>query len=422
MTTPHAADRGDVRFGDAARFWIGLGFVNFGGPAGQIALMHRELVDRRRWIGESSFLHGLSFANLLPGPEAQQLATYVGWRLHGLPGAVLAGTAFVVPSVFVLLALSYVATAYGDVPAVAGLLYGVQPVVVAIVVEALVRIGRRTLRRPEHVAIALATFAAATFTRIPFPAIVAAAGLAGLALGSRDPADGAPAPAPRGALRRLAILAAAFGVLWAVPFAALVAVRGAGDIVVAFALFFTQAAFVTFGGAYAVLAYVAQETVGRGWLSAEQMVQGLALAESTPGPLIMVLQHVGFVSAWNAAPADRRVQDAVLGALVTTYVTFLPSFFFILAGAPYVERLGRDPRVRAALTGITAAVVGAILSLASLFALSALLPAGNVDVLAIALALASFLALRAGLPPFVAVPLGALVGSAARIALGSIAR
>lgn len=395
--------------------------------------MHRELVERRGWIAEAAFLRGFNFANFLPGPEAQQLATYVGWRLHGIAGGVLAGAMFVLPSVFVLLALSYIATAHGEAPYVAAMLYGVQPVVVAIVVEAIGRIGRRTLRHPAHVAIAGASFLAATLARVPFPVIVAVAAIAGIALARIAPSsDQAPEPGSEATaggredrgVRSRAIAARAFRVfaifaaMWAVPVAALAALRGPSDIVVQEALFFTQAAFVTFGGAYAVLSYVAQETVGRGWVTAEQMIQGLALAESTPGPLIMVLQHVGFVAAWNAAAPERRLADAVLGALVTTYVTFLPSFFFIFAGAPYIEAIGRVARARAALTGITAAVVGAILSLAVLFASNVLLPGGRADLFALALAMATFAGLRAGLPVVGVVPAGALAGLAWRLALG----
>jgi chromate transporter len=407
-------------FREALRFWVRLGFINFGGPAGQIAIMHRELVERKRWVSEDLFLRALNFCMILPGPEAQQLAIYSGWMLHGARGGVAAGAFFVIPSILVLLVMSWLAAAHAGVPAVAGLLYGVQPVVIAIVVEAVVRIGRRALRHAALGVIAAAAFVGIFVLRVPFPAIVAAAALAGIMLQRRSPemlhpAGPAPAVAAASPLSRALRLAALFAVLWAVPVGGLWLWRGAADAVVQQALFFTQAAFITFGGAYAVLSYVADVTVNHyHWLSPPQMVQGLGLAESTPGPLIMVTQFVGFLGAWNHPGRFDPLLNGILGALITTYVTFLPSFFFILVGAPYVERLAGNRRIQAALTGVTAAVVGVILNLAVTFGGKVLLPApGRLDPFALALALLSGLAIwRLRLPVHLLILAGALLGMA----------
>ena len=400
-----------------------LGFVNFGGPAGQIAIMHRELVERRGWVTEQRFLRALNVCMLLPGPEAQQLATWIGWHLHGIRGGLAAGAFFVMPSVVVLLILSWLVAAHGEAPLVEALLYGVQPVVVAIVLDALVRIGRRTLRHA-----ALATFAASAYVAlqvfaVPFPLVVLAAGLAGWLLRRRIPsafgAQGDPrvASAAGPGLRRAVRISAIFVALWAVPVGALWAWRGAADVLVHEALFFTQAAFVTFGGAYAVLAFISEAAVESfGWLTAEQMVQGLGLAESTPGPLIMVTQYVGSLAAWYGHP-EAPLLYLVLGGLVTTYVTFLPSFFMILLAAPYVERLSEDPRIQAALTGVTAAIVGVIARLAAFFGASVLVDGTRVDLFALALAGGSFVALRSGrLAVPLLVALGAIAGALWRLA------
>lgn len=428
MTDPEPPCRGEPAtpapsFGEALRFWVRLGFINFGGPAGQIAMMHREIVERRRWVPEDRFLRALNFCMILPGPEAQQLATYIGWSLHGARGGLAAGMFFVLPSVVVLLVLSWLAAAHSGVPAIAGLLYGVQPVVVAIVADAVLKVGRRSLRHAVLAAFAAAAFLLLRFAGIPFPAIVAGAALCGVLLrpvlprvfgaaghGAATPAGKAPAPP---ALSRTAGLVALFACLWAVPVLTLWLLRGGGDVVVRQALFFTQAAFVTFGGAYAVLSYISDVAVNDfAWLGADQMVQGLGLAESTPGPLIMVTQFVGFLGAWNHAGARDPLLNGVLGALVTTYVTFLPCFLFIFAGAPYVEALAGARRVQAALTGVTAAVVGVILNLAVFFGARVLLPVpGTVDPFALALAAASFGALRLTRTPVPALVLaGALIG------------
>lgn len=431
--SPGGAKRLDfplVKFGEALRFWVKLGFINFGGPAGQIAVMHNEIVGRRGWISEGRFLRALNFCMMLPGPEAQQLATYIGWQLHGLRGAISAGVFFVLPSVFVLLALSALAVSHADVPWVMGLFYGIQPVVVAIVVEAVIRIGRRTLVHPALIGFAVAAFAALAWLSLPFPLVVAAAALAGAMFQNRWPEafrSNAPARNAHGdtaraegaagdrspSLVRTAKLLAIFLALWLVPVGALMFWRGGSDVLVAQAGFFTKAAFVTFGGAYAVLSYIADVAVNDyGWLTAEQMIQGLGLAESTPGPLIMVTQYVGFLGAYRFHGGYDPLLNGTLGAVVTTYVTFLPSFLFILAGAPYIEALAGNRRLQAALAGVTAAVVGVILSLSVFFARRVLFSAeGAMDVFALALAAASLVALtRFEIPVPALVLIGAGIG------------
>jgi chromate transporter len=396
-----------------------LGFINFGGPAGQIAIMHRELVERRRWISDGAFLRGLNFCVLLPGPEAQQLATYIGWRFHGITGGILAGGFFVLPSVVVLLVLTYTVAAYGDVPAVSGLLYGVGPVVVALVVDALIRVGRRTLRHPILVATAVTAYVALEIAGIPFPVVVLLAGLSGLVLRRVAPFAyaGEHGDAPRGSagwragVRRALLVVAAFISLWSIPIGLLLVTVGPSDVLFREAVLFTEAAFVTFGGAYAVLTYIANVAVNEfGWLTRAEMVQGLGFAESTPGPLIMVTQYVGSLAAWKLH-GEARLLFLVLGGLVTTYMTFLPSFFLILLAAPYVERIAGDERARAALAGITAAVVGVIAYLATFFGVAVLVPGGRIDPFAIVLAAAAFAVLRlTRIPVPVIVPAGALIG------------
>ena len=391
--------------------------------------MHRELVERRRWIGETLFMRALNFCVLLPGPEAQQLATFIGWRFHGIPGGLVAGGLFVLPSILVLLVLSWLVAAYGDVPSVSGLLYGVRPVVVAVVLDALLRIGRRTLRHAVLVAIAAAAYVALQVLAIPFPLVVVLAGTSAVLLRRLVPAafDGvgptvepgrSAGSGPRGHVRRAATFVAAFLVLWAVPVGALVLTVGDADVLVREAIFFTQAAFVTFGGAYAVLAYIARAAVvDFGWLTQAEMVHGLGLAESTPGPLIMVTQYVGSLAAWKLHP-EAPLAYLVLGGLVTTYVTFLPSFFLVLLAAPYVERLAADVRAHAALVGVTAAVVGVIAYLATFFGATVLFDGGRLDVFAAVSAAATFIVLRSTRVPVpILVPIGALLGLAWRLRL-----
>ena len=420
-----------VGFWEAFWFWVKLGFINFGGPAGQIAIMHRELVEKKRWVSEGQYLRTLNFCMLLPGPEAQQLATYIGWRLHGTLGGLVAGSFFVIPSIFVLWLLSYLAAAHSDIPAVTGLLYGVQPVVIAIVVEAVLRIGKRTLNHGILVAFAVLAFVALYFLSVPFPLVVVAAAVGGLLLSRAVPdafrggghgsseeqsaVDQASSNGRPSVLRNLRLLGT-FLVLWAVPVGALYLWRGGEDVLVKEALFFTGAALVTFGGAYAVLSYVADVAVnGYGWLTADQMVQGLGLAESTPGPLIMVTQYVGFFGAWNNPGPFDPLLYGTLGAAITTYATFLPCFMFIFLLAPYIELLANDRRLRAVLVGVTAAIVGVIANLAVFFAGRVLFPDGvslnGLDVFALVVAVISFVILqRFKVPIYLMVPVGAVVG------------
>ncbi|MBA3767081.1 MAG: chromate efflux transporter [Acidobacteria bacterium] len=418
-----------VSFIEAFQFWVKLGFISFGGPAGQIAIMHRELVERRRWLSEERFLHALNYCMLLPGPEAQQLAIYIGWLLHRTIGGIVAGAFFVLPSIFVLLGLSYIYAAHGNLPVVASVLSGFKPIVVAIVVEAVIKIGGRALKRWAHFLIAAAAFVSIYFLHIPFPLIVLAAGIIGL-LGARylpevfnaeQPKSKAPgagkqgdgkvtdalplviddhAPPPEHTLpnraRALKIIAVGL-TLWTLPFLALIAWRGWGSLHAQEYRFFTQAALVTFGGAYAVLAYVTQAAAGSfGWMTKVQAVDGLALAETTPGPLIMVLQFVGFMAGWNNPQGMSQTMSGITGALVTTYVTFLPCFLFIFLGAPYIEKLRGNRSLMGALSGVTAAVVGVILNLALVFGAAVVFPqglAGSVDWFAAVMSVAAFIAL-----------------------------
>jgi chromate transporter len=429
-----------VGFWEAFWFWVKLGFINFGGPAGQIAIMHRELVERKRWVSEGQYLRTLNFCMLLPGPEAQQVATYIGWRLHGTVGGIVAGSFFVIPSIFVLLLLSYMAVAHSDVPVISGLLYGVQPVVIAIVVEALLRIGRRTINHRVLVGFAVLAFVALYFLSVPFPLVVLIAAIAGLLLSRTSFARDAFRAGGHGSSEEYAIdqtasngrpsvlrnvrLLGTFILLWAVPLGALYLWRGGDDVLVKEALFFTGAAFLTFGGAYSVLSYVADVAVNHyGWLSADQMVQGLGLAESTPGPLIMVTQYVGFIGAWNDPGPFSPLLYGTLGALITTYATFLPCFLFIFVLAPYIELLANEGRLRAILIGVTAAVVGVIANLAVYFATQVLFPGGislaGLDLFALVVAVVSFVVLqRYKVPIYLMVPASAVLGMAWTLLLG----
>lgn len=422
----------EVGFSEAFWFWMKLGFINFGGPAGQIAIMHKELVEEKKWVSESQYLRTLNFCMLLPGPEAQQVATYIGWRLHGAVGGIVAGAFFVIPSIFVLLLLSWLAAAHSDITAVRGLLYGVQPVVIAVVVEAVLRIGKRALGHWTLVAFAALAFAALFFLGLPFPLVIIAAAVGGVVLqrfvpeafrqgGGHGDANGEAEEGSKSgrrsssALRNLRLIAI-FAVLWVVPVGAVLLWRGGDDVLFREALFFTGAAFVTFGGAYAVLSYISNVAVNDyGWLTTDQMVQGLGLAESTPGPLIMVTQYVGFFGAYNDPGPFSPLLYGTLGALITTYVTFLPCFLFIFLLAPYIELLSSNVRLRAALVGVTAAVVGVISNLAVFFSGQVLFPDDvsleGLDVYALAAAVVSFVALqRFGVKVYLAVPLGAVVG------------
>ena len=405
--------------GQAARFWLKLGFVSFGGPAGQIAIMHTELVERRRWISERRFLHALNYCMVLPGPEAQQLATYLGWLLHRTPGGLIAGGLFVLPSLAILIALSWLYIAFGDVPVVAGLFYGIKPAVVAIVLHAAWRIGGRTLKNGWLWAIAAAAFVALFALAVPFPAIVLGAAVAGW-LGGRlapqrfavgggqatsasavhPPAliddDTPPPPHARFTRARLARIALVGLALWGGAMALLAWRFGIEGLFTQMGWFFTKAALLTFGGAYAVLPYVYQGAVEHhGWLTGPQMIAGLALGETTPGPLIMVVAFVGFVGGWQAPVfgPDSMFLTGALAACLVTFFTFLPSFVFIFAGGPLVESTHGDLRFTAPLTAITAAVVGVIVNLALFFAGHVLWPAGQIDAAALVIMIAALVAL-----------------------------
>ncbi len=427
------ASSGRPTFGEALAYWFRLGCLSFGGPAGQIAMMQHDLVDGKRWIAQGPFLRGLSFATLLPGPEATQLATYIGWRLHGTLGGVVAGALFVIPGIACMLFLSYIAAAHGDTGFVGAIFDGLKPVVIAVVGHAVWRIGKKALHTWQAVALAAAAFVAIHFLGIGFPWVVAAAALIGF-LSARGAAaspfasgghGGAAADGevagialPANPWARFAKLGFVFALLWAIPVGLTLAVMGTRPFLDVADLF-TKAAFVTFGGAYAVLPYVADAAVNfYGWLSPADMLNGLALAETTPGPLILVLQYVGFFAGWNSASGDPLV-PAIVAALLASYVTFLPSFLFILAGAPYIEGLHENKGASAALGAITAAVVGVILNLAVFLGVAVFLPMpGTVDWISIAVCVVSLVLLvRFG----AAIPWLVLAGAAfglARLATG----
>jgi chromate transporter len=386
--TEHAVP---VPFRTAVRAWFLISLQTFGGPAGQIAVMQRTLVDERRWIGQRRFLHAMNYCMLLPGPEAQQLATYVGWLLHGTRGGLVAGGLFVLPGVVALLALSAVYIAFGTTTAVLALFAGLAPAVVAIVGQAVVRLAGRALDAPVLVVLAVASFLALALGGVPFPLVIALAGIVGWLLGRLRPGalpqraggteETGPLPViPDGVLhtetpsggRTLRVLAAGL-VLWTLPVAVVVLVLGRGSVLTEQGLFFSGTAVVTFGGAYAVLSYVAQQAVSvYGWLAPGEMVRGLALAETTPGPLIMVVQFVAFVGAYRDPGTLAPWAAAVLASFLVTWVTFVPSFLFVLLGAPFMERLRGNRSLSAALTGITAAVVGVIANLGVYFAVHTL--------------------------------------------------
>ncbi len=364
---------GAPTFGEALKVWAKIGVISFGGPAGQIALMHRVLVDERKWIDEPRYLNALNFCMLLPGPEAMQLATYVGWRLHGLKGGLAAGLLFVLPGAMVVLVLSMLYAAFGRLPVAEALFVGIKAAVLAIVVEALLRIARRSLKGNVEWLIAGAAFVAIFFLAVPFPLIVLAAAVVGfLRAGGSARAPTASTKEhrvkPSATLATIAIWLA----IWIVPLAATAALFGPAHVLSQIAWFFSKLAVVTFGGAYAVLAYMAQDVVqSYGWLSAGEMLDGLGLAETTPGPLILVTEFVGFLAAHRHGGGNAWAMG-LLGALVTLWATFAPCFLWIFAGAPYIERLNAEPRLKSALAAVTAAVVGVILNLTVWFALHVL--------------------------------------------------
>ena len=398
-------------------YWLKLGFISFGGPAGQIAIMHSDLVENKRWISEKRFLHALNYCMVLPGPEAQQLATYIGWLMHKTRGGLLAGGLFVLPSLLILMILSYIYMRFGSTPAVAGVLYGIKPAVVAIVLFAAYRIGSRTLKSKALWVIAFASFLAITLLQLPFPLIVISAALIGYLGNHYAPKifsgsgahkgidkyfgkavidDDTPTPAHahfswRGLVKFLIIGIVA----WLLGMASLTALYGWSAVYTQMAWFFTKAALLTFGGAYAVLPYVYQGAVTHySWLTSAQMMDGLALGESTPGPLIIVVAFVGFVGGWSHATLASPLVAGVLAACIVTFFTFLPSFIFIFMGAPFIESSKNNLKLNAPLTAITAAVVGVIAALALFFALHVFWPNHlNIDWLAMLAAVIGFVAL-----------------------------
>jgi chromate transporter len=400
-------------FWEAFRFWVKLGFISFGGPTGQIAIMHTELVERRRWISEERFLHALNYCMLLPGPEAQQLCIYVGWLLHRTWGGIVAGALFVIPSIFVLITLSWLYMAFGTVPAVAALFYGLKAAVLAIVAAAVIRIGQRALKNEVMASLAGLAFIGLYFLKLPFPVIILGAGIIGFGGGKMWPekfsvikghggdggasiADDEPSaehtrPSRAWAAKVLAVCLT----LWIGPLGALALWHGTTHVFFQQALFFSKAAMVTFGGAYAVLPYIAQAGVETyHWLQPGQMIDGLGLAETTPGPLIMVVAFVAYVGAWTQAGSLSPAVAGIIGALVATYFTFLPCFLWIFLGAPYIEQTRGNVRLSATLSAITAAVVGVVLNLAVFFGQHVLFPQPwRIDPVAAALAAVAFIGL-----------------------------
>jgi chromate transporter len=378
MTTSKKLEHPSFR--EAFKVWLKIGCINFGGPAGQIALMHRIVVDDKKWVEDARFLHALNFCMLLPGPEAQQLATYIGWLLHGVRGGMAAGILFVLPGAIVMLGLSMLYALGRGVPLIDGALFGIKAAVLVIVVEALIRIGRRALKTSVLMGLAAAAFVGIFFFALPFPLIVATAALVGYLVARSHPQRmGLSAKAPENVKPaagrwRQAIIATLVGLLtWWAPVVLVVLALGPDHILVSISLFFSKLAVVTFGGAYAVLAYMAQQVVEtNGWLTAPEMVDALGLAETTPGPLILVTQFVGFLAAFREAAPFSPVMAGMLGAAMTTWVTFVPSMLWIFAGAPFIEELQSNRRLSGALAAITGAVVGVILNLSVWFALHVL--------------------------------------------------
>ena len=436
MTEPEAEGR--PAFEKAFRFWLTLGFINFGGPAGQIALMHRELVDRRKWIGEERFLHALNYCMLLPGPEAQQLAIYVGWVLHGVRGGLAAGVLFIAPAFFLMLGLSWTYALHGHVPWVAALFGGLRAAVIAIVAAAVLRLGARALTRPGARLTAAAAFVALFVFDAPFPLVVGAAAAIGWASsrpGARPPNAVAPTGAPLDLPRSRPLATLAIGLAaWWLPLLAVAAFFGRDHVLGREAVFFSKAAMVTFGGAYAVLSYIDQAAVHQyGWLEPGHMLDGLGLAETTPGPLIMVTEFVGYLAAFRNPGGLSPQLAGTLGAAVTVWATFAPCFLWIFLGAPYIERLRGRRTLDAALSAITAAVVGVVLNLALVLALHTLfrdvrivswgivrLPLvapASLDGFALVLALVCFVGLTRGRWPDAIVIVGSALAGAARWAV-----
>src|SRR5205823_1981845 len=419
-------------FGEAFRFWLKLGFISFGGPTGQIAIMQTELVEKKKWISQSRFLHALNYCMLLPGPEAIQLAIYIGWLLHKTWGGIVAGAFFLLPSVFILWALSYVYAAFGHVPLIAAIFYGLKPAVMAIVAVAVIQIGRKALKNEIMWMLAALAFVAIFFFHAPFPVIILGAGVIGLIGGQfwktkfdvvsghngvvdeSVLSDAAESPEhTRPSWARATKLILVWVPLWFAPTVAVGLWKGLESTLFKEGLFFSKAAVVTFGGAYAVLPYVAQQALFHyGWLKPGQMMDGLGLAETTPGPLIMVLQFVGFMGAWQHPEGLSPLVAATIGALITTWATFTPCFLWIFVGGPYIEQLRGNPRLTASLSAITAAIVGVVLNLAVWFGLRVFFPGnGAVDWFAILLCAAAFVAMLRYKIDIIPVIIGAGVAS-----------
>jgi chromate transporter len=410
---PDTVSASKPSFGEAFRFWVKLGFISFGGPTGQIAIMQTELVERKRWISQARFLHALNYCMLLPGPEAQQLAIYIGWLLHKTAGGIVAGAFFVIPSIFVLWTLSFIYAAYGSVPWIAAIFYGLKPVVVAIVAAAVIRIGGKALKNEVLWSIAALAFVAIYFFHAPFPAIIIGAGVIGFVGGKIWPAkfdvisghqggaeqsviddEHAPPEHTRPSLQRAIRVTITWLLVWWTPVILAAALLGRGHTVFWEGIFFSKAAVVTFGGAYAVLPYVAQRAVEHfHWLKPGQMMDGLGLAETTPGPLIMVVQFVGFMGGWNQPGNLSPLVAATLGALITTWVTFTPCFLWVFLGGPHIEQLRDNRKIAMTLSAVTAAVVGVILNLAVWFALHVIHPDRGFDWFAIVLGGAALIAM-----------------------------
>jgi chromate transporter len=405
-----------ISFAEAFRYWLKLGFISFGGPTGQIAIMHKDLVEKKKWIEEEHFLQALNFCMLLPGPEAQQLATYIGWMLNGRWGGIIAGGLFVLPSIFILWLLAWMYASLGTVPAAAALFYGLKPAVVAIVFEAVLRIGKKALKTKFLYTLAAAAFVGIYFFNVPFPAIVLSAGLIGYLSGTFAPgllsakAGNTPSAGPspdtatpvnsgkgvKNGWRRSLKVLTVFLTLWFLPIAVLGLWRGWHDTFIDIGILFSKAAVVTFGGAYAVLGYISQQAVGHyHWIMPEQMMNGLGLAETTPGPLIMVNQFVGYLAGYYHAQGLSPALGGAIGGLLTTWVTFVPSFMMIFLLAPYIETLRKNKKLGTALSAITAAVVGVVLNLAVLFTHHTLVPDnGGFDWYALAASVVAFIGMQ----------------------------
>ncbi len=421
-------------FAEALRFWVKLGLISFGGPTGQIAIMQTELVEKKKWISQSRFLHALNFCMLLPGPEAQQLAIYIGWLLHKTWGGIVAGAFFVIPSIFVLWGLSFVYAAYGNIPWIAAVFYGLKPAVMAIVAAAVIRLGRKALKNSVMWSLAALAFVAIFFFKVPFPVIILVAALIGfvggklwrdkfLVIGGHGPADSADASVlgdetespehTRPSFSRAIKVAVVCLTLWLLPTLLLGLWQGWDGVLFKEGVFFSKAAVVTFGGAYAVLPYVAQQAVDHyGWLQPGQMMDGLGLAETTPGPLIMVVQFVGFMGGWVQHGGMNQVLAATLGALITTWATFTPCFLWIFLGGPHIEQLRGNARLTTTLSAVTAAIVGVVMNLAVWFGLHALFPGhGAFDWVALAVGVVAFIGMMKWKWDVIAVVIGSgLVG------------